>query len=236
MAEEINRRDFLKRSILGVGSLVLASSLQAINNASQAVNSASNFFSKNTSNLPTVSDKELMDLYKQAREYFYKKRYSDAASLLNQLIAKRPDVLYLYDGLARVYGAQQKLYNAATLYLKGVNANPNNAFFLHRYGLSLRKLCLGNNAQAQRFSSRQNISNLYETAAQQVLTANSITPKECFKLDLKDFPRLLKRYNDNARNSHTQLILSATMLSQIERTTASVSRKWANTRASRKPV
>ena len=229
MAKEINRREFLKRSVLGIGSLVFASSLQAIN-------SASNFFYSNTPNLPAISEQNLMALYKQAREYFYKKRYSDAVSLFNQLIAKHPDVLYLYDGLARVYGAQQNLYNAATLYLKGVNANPNNTFFLQRYGVSLRKLRLGNTAQARKFAFRHNISNLYETAAQQVLTANSLTPKECFKLDLKDFPRLLKRYNDNRRNTLTPLVLSATMLSQIERTTTSVSSKWTNTRTSRKPA
>jgi len=228
MVKQINRREFLKRSVLGVGSLVLASSLQAFN-------SASNFFADNPTNPPTI-DQNLMELYKQAKEYFYQKRYSDAVSLFNQLIASNPNVLYLYDGLASVYGAQQKLYNVAELYLQGVNANPNNAFFLHRYGLSLRKLCLGNAAKAQRFASQYNISNLYETAAEQILTANSLNPKECFALDLKDFPHLLERYNNNERNSSTPLILSAAILSQIGIATASVSTKWTNTRASRKPA
>jgi len=228
MAKQINRREFLKRSVLGVGSLVLASSLQAINNAS-------NLFADDPTSPPT-SDQNLMALYKQAKEYFYQKRYSDAVSLFNQLIASNPNVLYLYDGLASVYGAQQNLYNVAELYLQGVNANPNNAFFLHRYGLSLRKLCLGNAAQAQNFASQHNISNLYETAAEQVLTANSLNPKECFALDLKDFPRLLERYNNNVRNSNTPLILSVAILSQISAATFSVSTKWTNTRASRKPA
>jgi len=229
MTEGINRRKFLKNSALGISALVFASSLQAINVASSCL-------LKKTSGSLTISEKNLMDLYKQAMDYFYKKRYSDAGLLLNQLIIKHPNVLYLYDGLARVYGAQQNLYNVATLYLKGVNSNPQNAFFYHRYGLSLRTLCLGNAVQAQRFANKHNISNLYESAAEQVLTAVSLNPKECFKLDLKDFPRLLKRYNENPRNLQMQLFLSATVISQIEYSTASVSEKWTTSRTSGKPA
>ena len=228
MAEDINRRKFLMNSVFGVGSLVFASSLRAIN-------TAPNSFSNIKNNSPSISDENLMSLYKRAMTYFYKKRYSEAVALLTQLIEKHHDVLYLYDGLARVYGAQQNLYNSATLYLKGVKANPNNAFFLHRYGLSLRKLCLGNSEQAQKFATEHNISNLYETATEQVLTAVSLNPQESFKLDLKDFPRLLKRYNDNARNSQMSLVLSSSILSKIEYATVSVSAKWKLTRTSRKP-
>ena len=224
MAKQFNRRDFLKRSVLSVGSFVLANSLQAIN-----------IFSNNTPNPLPTPDPNLMALYKQAKEYFYQKRYSDAILLFNQLITNNPDVLYVYDGLARVYGAQQKLQTVSELYLQGVNANPNNAFFLHRYGLSLRSLCLGNSIQAQNFASQHNIQNLYDTAAQQVLMAVSLDPKECFLLDLKDFVRLLEKYNNNSRNSSSPFTLSEEVISQIDNITNPISAKHTNTRASRKP-
>ena len=227
MTKQIGRREFLRKSVLGVGSVVLASSIQAIN-------STTSFFSAQN-NLPTsVADPNLMALYKQAKEYFYQKQYSSATSLFTQLIENNPNVLFLYDGLAKVYGAQQNMSAVAGLFKQGVQNNPNNAFFLHRYGMSLRNMCLGNAVQAQNFASQNNISNLYEYAAERIITANSLNPKECFQLDLKDFPRLMEKYNDNPRSSST-LVLSDDIISQINTTTVSASTKWTNTRTSRKP-
>ncbi|MDR1543948.1 MAG: hypothetical protein LBS50_05995 [Prevotellaceae bacterium] len=226
MAKQIGRREFLKKSVLGIGSAMLASSLRAIGGATE-------FFSTQN-NPPAPDNSNLMALYKQAKEYFYQKQYSTATSHLTQLIENHPNTLFLYDGLAKVYGAEQNLKTAAELFRQGVAANSQNAFFLHHYGLILRNLCLGNASAAQQFSNENKISNLYEFAAEKIIEANALNPKECFLLDLKDFLRLMEKYNENPRSSST-ISLSENIISQIETLTTSVSTKYATTRTSRKP-
>jgi len=228
--QEMSRREFLKKSVFGVGSLLIASSLRAVENITEL---SSKITSSSPS--PTPPDPDLMSAYRQAKEYFYNKQYSNATSLFDQLISNNPSLVFLYDGQARVYGAQQNLYAAADLFRQGVASNPNNAFFLHRYGISLRNLCLGNAAAASQFALQNNISNLYQTAAEQVMAANSLNPKAIFQLDLKDFPRLLAKYNSNRRNSASALSLSDDIVFQINNVTSSVSTKWAQSRASRQP-
>jgi len=230
MAKPIGRREFLKKSLFGIGSLIFASSLRAVENATKI---SSKVFS--TPDLPTP-DPDLLPLYQQAKEYFYAKRYSEATSLFTQLISNNPATLILYDGLSSVYCAQQNLYAAAELYLQGVNANTNDTMFLHRYALSLRNLCLGNPAKAQQFAVQYNISNLYDYAAQQLILAISLNPKTIYQLDLRDFPRLLEKYNKNPRTSSYPLTLSSAVISQINILTESVSTKWKNSRASKKPA
>ncbi|GHT17586.1 hypothetical protein FACS189429_1970 [Bacteroidia bacterium] len=231
MAKTIGRREFLKKSVLSIGSIVLASSLRAVENATHL---SSKILSDQ--NPVPVSYPDLMPQYRQAKEFFYQKQYADASALFAQLIENNPTALFLYDGQARVYGAQQNLRAAAELWQQGVAANPDNAFFLHRYGICLRNLCLGNAAAAQQFATHNGIGNLYEMAAEKLVAANALNPKSIFQFDLKDFPRLLQKYNANTRNNAQPLILSDSILSQINTATYSVSTKWTNTRASRKPA
>ncbi|MCL2597621.1 MAG: hypothetical protein FWD66_08220 [Paludibacter sp.] len=226
----ISRREFLKKSVLGVGSLLLASSLRAVGNITEL---SSKISSSSSSQSPP--DPDLMNLYWQAKEYFYNKQYSNAVSLFTQLISNNPSSLFLYDGLARVYGAQQNLYAAAELFRQGVASNPQDAFFLHRYGISLRNLCLGNAPAASQFALQNNISNLYQTAAEQLVMANSLNPKTIFQLDLKDFERLAEKYNNNWHHNSPKLYLSEDIISQIEVATSPVLSKWVQTRASRPP-
>ncbi|MDR0828970.1 MAG: hypothetical protein LBN95_02515 [Prevotellaceae bacterium] len=226
MAKKIGRREFLKKSFVGLGTVLLASKLQAME-------SATNIFSGFEN--PPADIPDLMPLYRQAKGYFYEKRYADATALFTQLINENPSVLFLYDGLAKVFGAQQNLLSAAELYKNSVNTNSDNAFFLHRYSLSIRNLCLGNSAQAQQFSAQNNIDNLYENAAEQLLNAVAINPKTQFQLDLKDFVKLLEKYNQNPRNSSQNLILSDNIITQIDAVTHSVSNKWTKLRRSRQP-
>jgi predicted Zn-dependent protease len=227
MAKQIGRRDFLKKTFAGIGSFLIASKLQAIN-------SATDLFSEQE-NLPLAAP-NLMPLYRQAKEYFYQKNYSDAIALFLQLIENNPNTIFLYDGLAKVYNAQQNLAGAAQLFKNGVNANPNNAHFLGRYSMSIKNLCVGNPMQAQQFSSQNNISNLYETAAQKLLDAIALNPQQKgFKLDLKDFPKLMEKFNENPRNAAFQLALSEDILTQINSATNSVADSWSATRTSRKP-
>jgi len=228
MTKPIGRREFLKKSLFGIGSLMLASSLKAVENTTK-------FFASPDVPPATLDPAALMESYRQAKEYFYQQQYSEAISLFTQLIDNNPTALFLYDGLARVYGAEQNLYAAAELFKRGAAANPSNSLFLHRYSISLRNLCLGNPSKAHSYAVQYNISNLYDFAAQQLISANSLNPKSVYQLDLKDFPRLLARYNSNYRNSLSPVILSENTLSLIEAATVFVSTKWTTTRASRQP-
>ena len=179
---------------------------------------------------------DLLAQYRIAKDYFYRKQYDKSISLFKQLIADNPGTLFLYDGLARVYGARQSMLQVVELYRNGLQQNTGNPYFLHRYGMSLRSLCLGNPAAARQFAIQNEISNLYEYAAGQVLAANALNPKSIFQLDLKDFPRLLERFNDNPRNSEIMLSLPDEVLSQINNVSSSVSDKWVAMRDSHKPV
>lgn len=190
----------------------------------------------NIVNSQGVITNDLLAQYRIAKDYFYRKQYDEAISLFKQLITDNPGKLFLYDGLARVYGARQNTLQVVELYRNGLQQNTGNPYFLHRYGMALRSLCLGNPAAARQFAIQNEISNLYEYAAGQVLAANALNPKSIFQLDLKDFPRLLERFNDNPRNSEIMLSLPDEVLSQINNVSSSVSDMWAITRISRKPV
>jgi hypothetical protein len=95
---------------------------------------------------------------------------------------------------------------------------------------------LGNPAAARQFAIQNEISNLYEYAADQVLAANALNPKSIFQLDLKDFPRLLERFNHNPRNAEIMLSLPYKIRIQIDDVSSSVLDKWTVSRSSRKPV
>jgi tetratricopeptide (TPR) repeat protein len=179
---------------------------------------------------------DLLAQYRLAKDYFYRKQYDEATSLFTQLIGNNQGTLFLYDGLAKVYSARQNMLQVVELYRNGVQHNTGNSYFLHRYGMVLRRLCLGNPAAARQFAIQNEISNLYEYAAGQVLAANVLNPKSIFQLDLKDFPRLLERFNKNLRNSEIMLTLPYEIVLQINTVSSSVSDKWVVTRCSRKPV
>lgn len=228
MKKLIGRRAFLKTSLLSAGVCLFSGILPT-----KASNST---VLSNTVSPPGSVNDDLLAQYKIAKDYFYRKRYDKSISLFKQLIADNPGTLFLYDGLARVYGARQNMLQVVDLYRSGLQQNTGNPYFLHRYGMALRSLCLGNPAAARQFEIENGILNLYEYAAGQVLAANALTPKSIFQLDLKDFPRLLERFNDNPRNSEIMLSLPDEVLSQINNVSSSVSDMWAITRISRKPV
>ena len=179
---------------------------------------------------------DLLAQYRVAKDFFYRKQYHEATSLFTQLIENNPGTLFLYDGLARVYGARQNILQSIELYKNGIQQNTGNPYFLHRYGMALRNLCLGNPASARQFAEKNKILNLYQYAVEQVLASIAISPKTIFILDVKDFPRLLEKFNANSRNSEISLPLPDDILLQISSFDSSVSEKWINTRRSRKPT
>lgn len=228
MKKLIGRRAFLKTSLLSAGVCLFSGILPT-----KASNSTVPSSTVNHSG--SVKD-DLLAQYRIAKDYFYRKQYDKSISLFKQLIADNPGTLFLYDGLARVYGARQSMLQVVELYRNGLQQNTGNPYFMHRYGMALRSLCLGNPAAARQFAIQNEILNLYEYAADQVLAANALNPKSIFQLDLKDFPRLLERFNHNPRNAEIMLSLPYKIRIQIDDVSSSVLDKWTVSRSSRKPV
>ena len=223
MSKSINRRDFLKSSLTGLG--VLAVSFSPL----------SSFARNNAVNNNPLTPADALALYRQASELFYQKQYSAAAAIYEQLIAAFPAKIEYYDAYAKVFGAQQKSLEVAELYRNGHAANPENPYFKHRLSLSLRRLATGNRKDATEYQNRYGTTDLWQQSAELLIAAIVINPAMDFMLDLRDLPAAVEKQNKvNERRGYPPVLLSENTVNQINTLTLYVSEKWTETRASRK--
>jgi len=222
MSNSINRRGFLKSSFLGLSAFAVG------------VLPLKSFAKSNaTSNHPLTSADALV-LCQQARELFYRKQYSAAAAIYEQLIAAFPARIEYYDAYAKVFGAQQKLLEIAELYRNGHTANPENPYFKHRLSLSLRRLATGNRKHAAEYQNRYGTVDLWQQSAELLIAAIAIKQANDFKLDLRDLPAAVEKQNRlNEKHGFPAITLPAGILNNINALIVSVLDKWTETRTSR---
>lgn len=225
MSTNFNRRKFLKTSLYSLGSLALLSFPSKIKAASPQQVSPSN----------SGADAHL--LYKQAKEFFYKKEYTASAQLYEQLLAAYPERLVYYDGYARVLGAQQKSLAATELFRQGMLSNPSNPHFKHRFALRLRNLCTGNHKAELEFINKYGQDNLMNLSAALMLEVAAVKPVKGYLMDLRDYPAIVGRINENLRKKQkTEINLESSTAEQIAGVSAAVEQMWDETRKSRRPL
>lgn len=225
MDKTLNRRAFLRTSFLGVGTFIVTlSPLKMF--ANQPTNANKNKFTPFDS----------AQLYKEAREHFYKKEYGLAESKFLQLIEDLPQNIQYYDGYARVLGAQQRMLETAELYRLALNKHNKNPYLMHRLAVSLKKISRANNKAELIFIEKYGVNNLLSYSAELLLAAIAIKPVKGFMLELRDIPTALIPKNELRTNKGLAPIALPLYLSEkIEPVTDIVKQRWNETRTSRKP-
>lgn len=225
MDKTFNRRGFLRASFLGAGSLLVSlSPLKSFSTNNQ---------SGSTTNQPSSIDADA--LYKQAKEHFYKKDYKTAEDIYLQLIEKFPQRIIYYDGYAKVLGAQQKQLEIAELYRIGLNSYERNPYFMHRLGLSLKMLCIGNRKAEKLFVEKFGIDNLMVYSAELLLSAIAVKQVKGFMLDLRDIPTLISKRNEIlSSKGYSTITFPDDLKDKINTLTSEIEGKWAQTRKSKK--
>ena len=221
--KECNRRKFLKSSILGVGSLLVTSSLPS--------------FSRNVSS-KTVEELGFFDtnlLSREAKELFYKKQFQKSSLIYKRLISKFPQQITYYDGLARVYGAEQNNLAIVNLYREGLLHNPDNPFFMQRLSLRIKSICLGDKYAENVFQAKYDLP-LPEVSVQLLFQAIEINPKnKGLYLSLLDFLADVDKYNKTFLNtSLTPINISNNLKNNIYSLTNDYKSEWEKNRKSTK--
>jgi hypothetical protein len=231
MAHKIERRDFIKSAIYGVGTLfVISTPLKIFARGNQS--------SSDDQNTPSISTLDAIKLNVQAKELFYRKSYPEAIAIYQQLIANYPDRISYYDGYARILGAQQKTLEVAELYRQGLQTNPNAPLFMHRLSLRMNDLCLGNRKAEKTFVSKYGESQLFEAAAQPLVQAIAIkSTNKGLYLNLRDILKEVEKKNKSLdKKGLSTITFSDSLRSNIMATTASFEAKWGDSRRKHKPA
>jgi len=219
MDKTVNRRGFVKASLLGLGTLAV-SSLPFRSFAQNAPASDSPYTSV-----------EALALYRQARELFLQKQFTTSTAIFERLIVAFPARIEYYDGYAKVLNAQQKSLETAELYQKGANKNPENPYFKQRLSLSVRRMASGNLKDAAIYRSRYGVSDLWQHSSELLLTALAIKPSNEFKLNLRDLPAVIEKQNRaSSKRGYRPIFFPADRMNQINDLTLSVSNQWTITR------
>ncbi len=193
------RRTFLKSLFAGSALLFVPSVL----------------WSRNYSQGESISPEEARQLYRQARKSFYQRDYDRAETLYRQLLSSTPENILYYDGLAKVYGAQQKQYEAALLYKEALQAYPNRAVYYDRLAHSLNGIALGNRKTETRYRSRFGDSDLLLASVGLYLLAIPKFPGDrSLRLGLKD---TLRSFDLRNLLSKTELKIPALLKLNIQK-------------------
>ncbi|MDO9155175.1 MAG: hypothetical protein Q7U47_15950 [Paludibacter sp.] len=226
MGKNFNRREFLRSSFLGFGTLFVISSPLKL------------FAAKN----PATNDDLTIDavlLNKQAKEFFYKKQYSEATQIYQQLITLFPDHISYYDGYAKVLGAQQKTLEVAELYRQGLMANSQAPLFMHRLSLRMVDLCTGNKKAELAFVNKYGENNIMEASALLLLQAITLLKKSNKGLyfNLRDIINIIDRRNKVlSDNGELPLKFPDNIKNQVLSATSLYENMWTVSRQSKKPL
>jgi hypothetical protein len=119
------------------------------------------------------------------------------------LLEIEPCNIALYDGLRKVYGAQQRLYSIASLYKQGLAKNPNQAIFYDRLARSVKTVAMGSRQEEKLYKGKYGSEDLLLAALAIYIAAIPKFPKDkSLKLGLKDVAhsfdvrKALNRLND----------------------------------------
>jgi len=217
--KELNRREFLRTGLLAAGAFFVAVSPLRVMAA-------------------TDTGLSLAQLKKKAKEHFYKREYAQAAQYYRDIIDLQPDNIFGYDGLARVFRAQNRLLEAAETYREGWLTRRRSPVFTDRLALSMRRLAAGNRKQERAFRALYGEDTLYEAAAQLYLDVSEEQQEasEHLSLGAMDVQKSVEKHNrrHRGRPNPEPVSLEAATVERIERIEEPVQSDWADLRRNRK--
>lgn len=145
---------------------------------------------------------DLQNVYKQAKETFYKKEYTQAEMLFKQLIAEYPERIEFYDWLKKTYLAQQKILDACRLMQMACQSSSKNIMFLERYAKMLMRIAMGNKAAKEEYIAETESPDLFVKAVSVYCEAiRQVPQKEYLRFALLDALSDIEVYNRVERMS-----------------------------------
>ncbi len=210
------RRKFLKTIGLGVGGLLVSSSILKASSLSSSNNK---------------EDKKTL-LQENAHENFYRRQYDKAEILYKQYINLYPQDIVGYDGLAKVYGAKQKQLEIVELYQSALQLNSLNPIFYDRLARAMNALSLGNRKQEQAFVSTSGKTFLLASSALLYLQAIEIDHTKKYLYEgLLDTKHCLEKKNAQlSKTGQPTLEFSNDLSSKIATVTKNYENIWKQTR------
>ena len=220
--KELNRREFLKRGLLAAGAFFVATSPLLGRGMEKA--------------FAADSDSTVERLLAEAKEHFYQKSYEQAAQCYRSIIRQQPDTIVGYDGLARVFRAQNRLLEAAEAYREGWIERPASPVFTDRLATSMRRLAAGNRKQEKIFCDRYGRDVLYETAAQlylDVIEQQKDAPMYLF-FGVLDVQKAVELHNKGNGHKVVEVVsLSSATIKRISQIDEKTQYKWSILRENR---
>ena len=163
---------------------------------------------ENKSNSPIASAIDINQLKREAKSAFYKHDFTKSAQIYSQLIDITPTDVTCYDGLRKVYGANQNTLEITKLYRNGFKRNPGNTDFADRYARSLVSLATGNHKHKQLYQNEYKDTNLFEEAISTYNKAITQTPQNTnLRIGLNHAITAYNRKNYQLQKSQSELII-----------------------------
>ncbi|MFC2103749.1 hypothetical protein ACFLS4_00160 [Bacteroidota bacterium] len=133
-----------------------------------------------TNSISSLTDDELMDLANQARELFFMRKFDESEKIYLQIIESRPGEILFYEGLKKVYGAQNKDLLIAELFRKGWLLNQNDSIFCAKFANELAKLALSNKKHSTEFVEKYGVDNILDESISLFNQSISYNPENSF--------------------------------------------------------
>jgi Tfp pilus assembly protein PilF len=218
MMNRYTRRKFLKTLAIGTGAMFLP---PFVLNGRTAIST-------------DTIDKE--KLRKEASECFYKRRYGQAEELYKQLTEQYPDYIPAWDGLAKVYNAQQNGVAAVELYRSALDKNPQHPLLYDRLARAVNALSLGNYRQEKIYMENSGEDFPIQASALLYIQAITMFPDKKYLYEgLLDTVQCLEKKNRQLKKfSLPELDFSAEVNSQIATLTSGYKNDWEKTRTKEK--
>ncbi|WP_288242121.1 hypothetical protein [uncultured Bacteroides sp.] len=163
---------------------------------------------ENKSNSSKISAIDINQLKKEAKTAFYKHDFTKSAQIYHQLIEIAPKDITCYDGLKKVYGANQNTLEIVKLYKNGYNINPENTDFAVRYARALVSLATGNSKHEQLYRDEYQSTNLFEEAISIYNKVIAQTPQNVnLRTGLNHIITAYNRKNYQLQKSQSELIV-----------------------------
>lgn len=224
--KQVNRREFIKKSLFTSGTLFL--SLTPFGKIFPSISTHS------IEEKPLNVSATEISLQKNAKEYFFAKNYQQAENTYLQLINQFPNYIPGYDGLAKTYYAQNKALDVVNVYRSAFVAYPNDILITDRYARSIVRLVLGNRKLTEELCNILNekkplnyACNLYIDK----LKETNNKGKAFLYFGLLDVKKSLAAYNQSqSLLGYPEINFTKSIDNKIENLTSKFSQKWAFTR------
>lgn len=180
----IARRKFVKSILLAGETFIIPEKLLATTKG----------LSTEVAVLPN-SSAVVNDLLLQAKDAYYRRLYDRAENYYKQIITAEPTNILAYNGLAKVYRAQQRLLDCCRFWERGCITNKGNVVFMERYARILVTVVTGDAKTAAFYANEVGPGNLAEKALYILIDAMERVPERALLcISLTDAVNKLEKY------------------------------------------